>query len=114
MTDLNSKNETKPVTSSTKVEETTYHIQENESVTEAVVRAVCSVTDSDQTGLEPIYSVVDPDALNVLFGSNGSDHSRLSDGVVAFEYVGRQVRITSGNTVKVSGTPPDENVPNQL
>lgn len=114
MTDSNSTNETDPETRSTKAEETTYHIQEDESVTEAVVRAVCSVTESDQMGLEPIYSVVDPDALNVLFGSNGSDHSRRTDGVVAFEYVGRHVQITSENTVKVSGTPPDENVPNRV
>lgn len=113
MTTSHSTNETEPETRSTKAEETTYHIQEDESVTEAVVRAVCSVTESDQMGLEPIYSVVDPDALNVLFGS-GSDPSRRTDGVVAFEYVGRHVRITSENTVKVSGTPPDENVPNRV
>lgn len=114
MTASYSTNETEAQTPSTKVGKTTYHLQEDESVTEAVVRAVCSGTESDQSDLPPLYSVVDTDALNVLFTPNGRGRSRLTDGVVAFRYAGKQVEITSENTVKISEIPVEENVPTRL
>ncbi|WP_435181474.1 HalOD1 output domain-containing protein [Halorussus sp. AFM4] len=88
----------------------TYYIQEDESVTEAVVRGVCSVTQSDQTGLAPLYSIIETDALNTLFSSDVNGHSRLTDGVVAFKYAGNHIRVSSDGSVIISENSPVDNV----
>ena len=79
----------------------TYHVQNEESVTEAVVRAVSSVMHIGQTELEPLYSVVDTDALNTLFPTRKSRKSRRTPGVVAFNYAGNHVQVTSSGRIEV-------------
>lgn len=82
-------------------ERATYHVRNDESVTEAVVRAVSSVMRSEQTELEPLYSAVDTDALNELFPTRESRKSRRTNGVVAFNYAGNRVQVTSSGSIKV-------------
>ena len=83
-------------------EETTYHVRRDESVAEAVVRVVSSVTQTEQTGLEPLYSKVDPDALNALFTSPENGVPRPTDGVVAFDYAGNHIEITADGTINIT------------
>lgn len=63
---------------------------ESEQPSSAIVIAISEVTGTDPMVLEPLYNVIDPDALNSLFESTGP--SRL-DGSVSFEYCGYQVTI---------------------
>mgnify|MGYP006286281055 FL=1 len=39
---------------------------ENETAAESVVRAVSELTGTDPEAMDPLYDVVDPDALNAL------------------------------------------------
>ncbi|WP_339104214.1 HalOD1 output domain-containing protein [Haloterrigena salinisoli] len=63
---------------------------ESEQPSSALVIALSEVNGTDPMDLEPLYNVLDPDALNSLFDSTGS--SRLA-GSVSFEYCGYQVTI---------------------
>lgn len=45
----------------------TYTLDEDERLSEAVVRAVASLTDTPIIDLDPLYDVVDPEHLNGLF-----------------------------------------------
>ncbi|WP_254270867.1 HalOD1 output domain-containing protein [Halorussus aquaticus] len=78
---------------------TTYCVQEGESVTEAVVRAVSAEKDSRPAELESLYSVIETDALNALFGPQLSGNRRMANGAVAFEYSGCEIRVTHDGEV---------------
>lgn len=72
------------------------NLHEQETVTEAVVDAVAAEAGVSPLQLEPLASVVDPDALNALF----EDGRR---GVhVEFEYGGYLVGVTDGVDVTVT------------
>jgi hypothetical protein len=73
--------------------------QEQETVTEAVIDAVAREAGVSPLQLEPIASVVDPDALNGLFG-DGRGGVR-----VEFEYSGYHVCLT--DDLEVAVTPED-------
>lgn len=63
---------------------------EQQTVTEAVVDAVAAAAGVSPLQLEPIATVIDPDALNAVFRSGRS-------GVrVEFEYSGYVVSVTDG------------------
>lgn len=85
------------------VDDARYHVRNHESVTEAVVRAIHSKTQSDGTTLPLLYSTVDPDALNKLFDSkkSGSETSQERSGTVGFTYAGHYVQVTSDGTIGV-------------
>lgn len=74
---------------------------QDETVSEAVVYAVAEQIGSDPSGLEPLHSAVDPDALNRLFDRNqfglGGSPAR-----VTFTYAGCEVVISADGTVQVS------------
>ena len=89
-------------------EEATYHIRNDESVTEGVVRAVSSATHSEPIELEPLYSVVDTDALNALFTSLGTGTSRHSNGVVEFDYAGNRIQVTSSGSIEIETETPGD------
>lgn len=48
----------------------------------------------------PLYSVIDPDALDALFHSSTGDASQTS-GHVDFEYCGYEIRIQSDGEVAI-------------
>lgn len=75
---------------------------QGETVSETVVYSVAEQLDADPTTLDPLYRVVDPDALNSFMGANGAtlDGSLIR---VSFTYCGCEVGISADGTVHVSG-----------
>jgi hypothetical protein len=66
----------------------------------AVVEAVAMSHGKASTAFEPLYDVVDPDALNQLLHSF-REHTE-SDGTVSFEYADRHVTIDCEGEIVVS------------
>ncbi|MDF9747260.1 HalOD1 output domain-containing protein [Natrinema salsiterrestre] len=73
-----------------------YH---NDSISLRVVEALADATDTDAHELEPLYNVVDPEALDTLFERDSSVPIR-----VEFEYDDSSVEVRSDGTVTVDGT----------
>lgn len=82
-----------------------YRVPPGRSVTETVVAAVAEATGL-QAGagggevLDPLYDVVDPDALDALF--RRSDPGGRSSGTVTFTYSGYEVTVEGGTVVAVA------------
>lgn len=68
---------------------------------EQVVAAVADAADTSSCELDPLYEVVNPEALNHLFAPTYEGGTR-SDGRVTFEYAGHEVLIHSTGDVTVS------------
>ena len=77
-----------------------YH---RDSPTLRVVDAIAETTDTDPLELEPLYNVVDPEALDRLFKTNADVCAS-----VRFEYDGHTVEVRSDDTVVVDGTVHDD------
>lgn len=75
-----------------------------ETTSERIVSEVADVTDTDPLSLDPLYTVIDPDALDALFES-----SRTGSGGtptrIEFTYCDCTVVVTSDGDVSVT---PDE------
>ncbi|WP_135830284.1 HalOD1 output domain-containing protein [Halorussus halobius] len=89
----------------------TYDVSPSESLSEGVIAAVAAASDTDPLSLvradegdfEPLYSVIDPDALDAIF--HGSDSgSRASDGRVTFTYHGHEVQVDGDGRITVART----------
>ncbi|WP_198661974.1 HalOD1 output domain-containing protein [Halorussus litoreus] len=83
-----------------------YERDDREMATEAVVAAVSSALETTATELDPIYDVVDSDALDALFPPDDARKSGMRDttgmnGHVTFLYGGQLVRIGSDGAVRV-------------
>jgi len=66
-----------------------------ESVSATVVEAVAEEMGTDPKHLpETLHEVIDPDALDALFGGRNS-----SDGVVMFSYCGYSITVTASGEV---------------
>ena len=66
----------------------------------AVIETVAVARNREPTRLEPLYEVVDPDALDALVRS--SEDSQVADGTtVAFEVADRSVTVHGDGTVVV-------------
>lgn len=74
---------------------------QDESASEAVVAAVAQHTGTDPISLEPLYTAVDPDALDALFGFGRPGVDRSSTRVT-FTYCGCEVTVSGDGTVRVS------------
>ena len=61
-----------------------------------VIKAVSTVTEQKSTEMEPLYSVIDPDAVEALMTSSRGGHVRLS-----FSYEGCTVSIEHSGAVVV-------------
>ena len=73
------------------------------SLSHAVVEAVADregvdVTELEPPAFEPLYSVVDPDALDAVFAPT-HDGGQRATGSVTFEYEGYTVTVDSDGTV---------------
>jgi hypothetical protein len=65
----------------------------------SVTVAVSKVTETSVTGLQPLYNVIDPDALDELF-DHVSDRDSTRKGHVRFRYEGCDVTVyADGRTV---------------
>lgn len=85
-------------------EATTSQVAAADSLTDAVVFAVAEATDSGPTDIEPLYHVVNPDALSQLFDSLAGGQPR-SDGRIVFTMEGCEVVVHASG--KVVATPPN-------
>ncbi|MEF8780609.1 MAG: HalOD1 output domain-containing protein [Haloferacaceae archaeon] len=72
-----------------------YEIGTGEPVSTAVVCAVSAVEGRDPQSLRPLSEVLDPDALDALFGSRGDGISRLG-GRLTFVYSRCRVTVDNG------------------
>ena len=76
------------------------------SVSQAVVEAIAQreevdVTEIEPPEYEPLYSVVDPEALDALFSSTTGGSSRPM-GAVSFTYAGYDVTVHSDGEIELS------------
>lgn len=72
-----------------------YEIGPGESTSAAVLRAVSAVEDRDPRSLRPLTDVVDPDALDALFGAR-DDGTPRSGGRLTFVYSRSRVTVENG------------------
>jgi hypothetical protein len=74
-----------------------YHTTWNEEdcVSSAVVCAVAAVSDTEVTALDPLYDVIDPDALDAAISSLDED----AGGYITFTYAGYEVLVRSDGQI---------------
>lgn len=66
----------------------------DDGVCPELVRVMSELLEADVTELDPLYQIVDPDALERLFAPSANPQSRLN-GSVRFEYHGYPVVISA-------------------
>lgn len=64
-----------------------------------VVEAVAEAIDTDPTDLEPLYEVIDPDGIDLLFDS---PHG-FTSGCLRFRFAGCDVTVSAAGWIAVSG-----------
>lgn len=69
----------------------TYRLAPDESPSEGIVAAVAAVSGTEPLSLAPLYSAVDPDALDGLFERPATD-----DVTVTFDYCDHEVAVRHG------------------
>lgn len=69
-------------------------------VSERVIEKVAAVTGSDPIELEPLYTRVDPDALDALF-ANGTGATVRAEGELTFPMAGCVVAVSADGSVDV-------------
>lgn len=69
----------------------------------AIVKRIAALEGVDHTKLDPLYEVIDSDALDRLVGTAGQSDSTLQ---IEFTYHGYDVTVTDDGTIHV-----DEDVP---
>lgn len=62
-----------------------------------VIEAIAAETEADPLAMEPLYRVIDTDALDALFQG-------ATQGVIRFAYDGHEIEAHSDGTVLVDGT----------
>jgi|AntRauTorcE11898_2_1112593.scaffolds.fasta_scaffold04574_6 hypothetical protein len=73
--------------------------------TTAVIETVAIASNRKPTGIEPLYEVIDPDALDALVRSSGAESG--DDGTaVTFEFAGQCVTVRGGGAVMVRPVEP--------
>ncbi len=93
---------------------TKYELADDEPVSTGVVTAVAAASDADAvptggsaggtTVLEPLYAVVDPEALDALFGDDGVGTAGTPDRVT-FTYHGYEVTVTGDRRIGLERAP---------
>ncbi len=71
-----------------------------DSISQQVVAAVATFYEVESTDLDPLYSVIDPDALDALFVPTRTDRSL--NGEVTFPYESVAVSVTADGTIRLS------------
>lgn len=70
-----------------------------EHLVTSIVEATATITDQSILDLEPLYTVIDPDALETLFRDRVDGVRR---GEVSFSYSGCAVTVTDGERITVT------------
>lgn len=88
-----------------------YEVSPHETLSEAVIRAVSNVsgtppvpdassdTETDQV-LEPLHTVIDPDALDSVF-AHASAHTAQHTARVSFSYHGHAITVSGTGSISV-------------
>ncbi|WP_231188340.1 HalOD1 output domain-containing protein [Haladaptatus sp. DYF46] len=76
-------------------------LDDTESVTATIINRILARENISSNDLVPLYEVIDPDALNTLFGPTRAGSHRPTTGAVTFQYQGYQVTVTSENDVEL-------------
>lgn len=77
----------------------TYPLGQDEPLSLTVVKMVADTEGVEPTALRPLYSAVDPDALDSLFESDGGP---TFEGEVQFRYHGYQVSVRGDGRVTLT------------
>jgi hypothetical protein len=89
----------------TKTQQRNLPAESGAALSALVVEAVSAATETPVDELPPLYQVIDPDALDVLFSG------RHTDGSVEFQYAGQTVTVSANRTVRVSPAANTQNRP---
>lgn len=76
--------------------------QQSDRISRTVVEAVAEAEGDDPTNLTPLYTVVDPDALESLFQTQTPNPDGQVDGEIRFTYCGYEVRVTAAGEVDLA------------
>jgi hypothetical protein len=72
---------------------TAYRATDDEQSSESVIEAVSEVTGTDPAEMDPLYDVVDPDALNELFSPSADRDQQSPLDYVQFHFEGCTVTV---------------------
>lgn len=78
---------------------------ESEPVSAAVVEAVSNVTNTPPTELDPLYNVINPDALDLLYKSTYDGTPRVSGGSTTFTYNDCRVTVHADGEIEATRIP---------
>jgi hypothetical protein len=87
--------------SSIAVEPTNRGIQTNQ-ISQRIVQAVADAEGVDQMDLTPLYTAIDPDALETLFEPQLRGASGRVHGEIRFSYHGYEVRVSAAGEVDLA------------
>ena len=74
-----------------------YHVSElTRPPSEVIATVIATIEDADQTEFAPLYDVVNPSALDMLFRQTRAGTPR-SDGFVSFEYASYEIIYEANN-----------------
>lgn len=79
--------------------ETVFWADQYESPSEAIITAIAAKERVPETNLPPLYSQVDPDALDTLVADQSNDSIQIS-----FTYSGYTVRIRDSEVIEITPT----------
>ncbi|WP_232703055.1 HalOD1 output domain-containing protein [Halobacterium wangiae] len=74
----------------------TFTWTDDESVSAAVVRSVASYTGRDPMSIAPLYTAIDPDALDALFDSRSEQRA-----CIEFSFCGLRVQVSADGDGKL-------------
>lgn len=76
--------------------------QSHEAPSQAIVTLIADLEGTAPTELQPpLYSVVDPEALDSLFDSSATDESR-TPSYTCFRYRGYEIRVEAGGDITIT------------
>lgn len=78
---------------------------ETEQISRAVVETVAEADSVDPIDLTPLYTAIDPDALEALFRPRLGSAGDAVSGEIRFSYHGYEVRVTAAGEVSLADTP---------
>lgn len=77
-------------------------VEEPKQSSQLVIETVADAEGVDPIALQPLYSTIDPDALDALFQPQLRPASDPSVGEVQFSYHGYTVRVTAAGRVNLT------------
>ncbi|MDG5776859.1 hypothetical protein QA599_10425 [Haloarculaceae archaeon H-GB1-1] len=89
--------------SETEVFSSRFDYEDPDEPVQTIVRTLAVATEQEPNAMEPLWTYVEPDALNSLFAEQGGDHDH--SGRVTFMVDDWQITVYSGGKVLVDKPP---------